>query len=114
MPGNSPGADRTTGAPRQGPVEESEMFARYEKYMQPMNWWPLGHARRSQPLPDSLAAILDRAAVEEQRLTWEAMRQYATAYDLPLEALVDRAWGWRFPYVELVAAGIPQCDLAAI
>lgn len=67
---------------------------------------------QSVPIPEELAALLDRAATEKQRLTWEALRQYARGADLPLELLVARAWGRRFPFVELLAAGAPQEALA--
>jgi hypothetical protein len=71
---------------------------------------PLVQQRR--PMPEELAAILDRAAREEQRLTWEALRQYAQGAGLPVELLVARAWGRRFPFAELLAAGVPQSALA--
>ncbi|HEX6605978.1 MAG TPA: hypothetical protein VF276_03595 [Chloroflexia bacterium] len=73
---------------------------------------PAPPARQSVPIPEELAAILDRAATEQQRLTWEALRQYAQAAGLPLELLVARAWGRRFPFAELLAAGVPQSALA--
>ena len=45
------------------------------------------------PIPGYLATLLDRAAVEQQRLTWEALQQYATSASSGRAALVARAWG---------------------
>ena len=73
---------------------------------------PDSRGRTAKPIPAELAAILDRAATEQQRLTWDALRLYARGADLPLELLVARAWGRRFPFVELLAAGVPQEALA--
>jgi hypothetical protein len=73
---------------------------------------PKQRVQGNPPLPAELAAILDRAAAEQQRLTWEALRQYAHRAGLPVELLVARAWGRRFPFAELVAAGVPQAALA--
>jgi hypothetical protein len=85
---------------------------RLQKWFHSRSQRPANLPRESVCMPEDLAEILDRAATEKPRLTWEALQHDARGAELPLEVLVARAWGRRFPFVELVAAGMRQGMLA--